>query len=153
MRPAKLSDAGAIAKVLKSGYNLDSLDEAKGVFLSERKRGVRYIVADADGKIVGLVTWTMHGLPKHGLIELDRIAVLPEFRGKGVSRQLFGALIDDARKEYEKEGKKLRKLYLMTHESNKRAQSFYEKMGMKHEATLKAHFYDKEDERVYGMFF
>ena len=41
----------------------------------------------------------------------------------------------------------------MTHESNKRAQGFYEKMGMKHETTLKAHYYDKEDERVYSLFF
>ena len=94
-----------------------------------------------------------HGLPKHELVELDRIAVLPEYRGKGIARQLFQALIDDAKSELRKHDKSIRKLFLMTHASNERAHKFYEKMGMKHETTLKDHYYKGEDERVYSIFF
>ncbi|MDO8480206.1 MAG: GNAT family N-acetyltransferase [Nanoarchaeota archaeon] len=153
MRPAKASDAEGIAKVLKASYNLDTTDDAREAFLRERKQGRHFIVADINGKIAGFVSWYMHGLSKHGLVELDRIAVLPEYQGKGVSGHLFSALVDDAQNAYKKEGCRFRKLFLLTHESNKRAHAFYEKMGMKHETSLKSHYYDGEDERVYGMFF
>jgi RimJ/RimL family protein N-acetyltransferase len=47
----------------------------------------------------------------------------------------------------------IRKLYLLTHEDNKNAHAFYEKIGFEHETTLKDHYYDNKDERVYSMFF
>jgi len=152
IRKSKKSDANGIALVLKSSYNMDSLQEAKDAFLSESKKGINYIVAEENGNILGLTTWLMHGLHKHGLVELDRIAVLPEFRGKGISKQLFDALIINAKKEFENNGKKLRKLFLLTHASNERAHKFYEKIGLIHETTLKKHYYSNEDEWVYSIF-
>ena len=95
----------------------------------------------------------MHGLPKHQLAELDRIAVLLEYRGKGVARKLFDALIKDAKAFYKKKKSKLRKLYLLTHADNTKAHKFYEKLGFKHEAILKEHYYKDRDEYVYGIFF
>ena len=95
----------------------------------------------------------MHGLPKHQLCELDRIAVLPEYRGKGIARQLFNALIKDSKAFYKKNKSKLRKLYLLTHADNIRAHKFYEKLGFKHETTLKYHYYKDKDEYVYSTFF
>ena len=44
----------------------------------------------------------MHGLPKHQLAELDRIALLPECRGKGIAKPLFDALVKDAKQSYKK---------------------------------------------------
>jgi ribosomal protein S18 acetylase RimI-like enzyme len=151
-RKAKPEDAEQIAKVLASFYNMNA-KEAREVFFSEMKKGHRYIVAEENGKIIGLVTWLMHGLPKHMLAELDRIVVLPEARGKGVGRQLLEALKNDADREYKKHGFRLRKLYLLTHADNKKAHAFYEKMGFKREATLKQHYYKDKDEFVYSMFF
>ena len=153
LKKATIKDASGVALVLKESYNIESMDEAKEAFLMELKKGMNYIVAEENGKIIGLTTWIMHGLPKHGLVELDRIAVLPEYRGKGISKELFSALIKGASKEFEKNGKRLRKLFLLTHVSNKRAHQFYEKMGLKHETTLKKHYYDNEDEWVYSRFF
>ena len=111
------------------------------------------IVAEESGKIIGIVTWLMHGLPKHQLCELDRIAVLPEYMGKGVARELFDALVKDAKSFYRKKKLRLRKLYLLTHADNTRAHKFYEKLGFKHETTLKQHYYKDKDEYVYSMFF
>lgn len=153
IRKGTAKDASGIAVVLKESYNIDSLAEGKDAFLAELKKGMNYIVALENKKIIGLTTWVMHGLPKHGLVELDRIAVLPEYRGKGISKELFSVLIKDASKEFEKNGKELRKLFLLTHASNERAHQFYEKMGLKHEVTLKKHYYNDEDEWVYSMFF
>lgn len=152
IRKAKQSDAEGIAIVLKESYNIDSIDEGKEVFLSDISKGVNYIVAEDKGKIIGITTWYIHGLPKHGLVELDRIAVLLDYRGKGIAKGLFHGLVTEADKFYKENKSKLRKLYLLTHASNKRAHNFYEKMGLTHETTLKKHYYDKEDEWVYSMF-
>ena len=153
IRKAALKDAKGIANVLVQSYNIEDLKEGINVFKNEIKKKHDYIVAEENGRIIGIVTWVMHGLPKHQLCELDRIAVLPEYRGKGVARQLFNALIRDAKLFYKKNKSKLRKLYLLTHADNARAHKFYEKLGFIHETTLKSHYYKDKDEYVYSMFF
>ena len=153
LREATYDDKDQIAKVLLDFYNMNDVDEAIQSFNNELDKDFHYIVAEEDGKIIGLVTWLMHGLPKHGLFELDRICILSETRGKGVGRKLVDKLIDNASKWYDNESEKIRKLYLLTHEDNKNAHSFYEKVGFSHETTLKDHYYKDQDERVYVMFF
>ena len=152
-RKATLKDAKGIANVLKQSYNIKDLKEGIDVFKSETKKFHNYIVAENNGKIFGIVTWVAHGLPIHQLCELDRIAVLPEYRGKGVAKKLFNALVKDAQLFYKKNNSKLRKLYLLTHADNIRAHKFYEKLGFKNETTLKEHYYRHKDEFVYSMFF
>jgi len=153
IRKATVQDAEQIAEVLVSFYNMDDKEEAKETFTDERIKGYHYIVAEEDGKIIGLVTWLMHGLPKHMLAELDRICLLPECRGKGVGKQLVEALKKEANEVYKKNRFKLRKLYLLCHQSNIEAHKFYEKVGFKHETTLKNHYYEGKDEFVFSMFF
>ena len=153
LREATYHDKDQIAKVLLDFYNMKDADEAAQSFNNELDKDFHYIVAEEAGKIIGLVTWLIHGLPKHGLFELDRICILSEARGKGVGRKLVDKLIDNASKWYDKKGEKIRKLYLLTHEDNKNAHSFYERVGFSHETTLKDHYYKDQDERVYVMFF
>ena len=150
---ASLKDAKGIANVLVKSYNIKDVKEGVNSFKNEISRQHHYIIAKDKGKVIGIVTWVMHGLPKHELFELDRIAVLPEYRGKGVAQKLFHALLKDAKSFYRKNKFKARKLYLMTHADNTRAQKFYEKLGFKHETTLKEHYYEGKDEMVYSMFF
>ena len=152
-RKATAKDINGIARILVESYNIKDIKEGKEVFKTETKNSHNFIVADDKKKIIGLVTWLMHGLPKHQLAELDRIAVLPDYRGKGVAKELFAALIKDANTFYKKHDSKLRKLFLLTHSNNKEAHKFYKKMGFKHETTLKQHYYQKKDEFVFSMFF
>ena len=151
-RKATSKDAKGIAKVLVESYNIRGINEGIIIFKSETKKFHNYIVAD-DGKIAGIVTWIAHGLPKHQLCELDRIAVLPQYRGTGIAKKLFDALIKDAKSYYKKHKQKLRKLYLLTHADNVRAHKFYEKLGFKRGTTLREHYYKNKDEFVYSMFF
>lgn len=153
LRKANLNDEEGIANVLVKSYNIKDLEEGKQVFKEERAKSCYYIVAEENEKIIGLVTWLMHGLPKHQLAELDRIAVLPEYQGKGVAKELLNALIKDANEFFKKHNSKLRKLYLLCHADNEKAHSFYKKMGFKHETTLKQHYYKDKDEFVFSMFF
>ena len=151
--PIEENDSLAVANVLKDSYNINSVEEGVSVFKSEINKEHNYIVAIKDNEIIGIASWKVHDLPKHCLAELSRIAVLPSYRGKGVAKELFEALKIGANEFYKSNGFELRKLYLLTHASNKRAQSFYSKLGFKHETTLKDHYYKGEDELVFSLFF
>jgi len=153
IRSAEMNDAESISKVLLDFYNMNNEKEARNVFLSEIEKDYQYLVAENNGKIIGLVTWLTHGLLKHGLFELDRICLLKDSRGMGLGKQLVDALISDARKFYVLQNQNIRKLYLLTHEENKNAQKFYEKVGFKYETTLKDHYYKQKNELVYSIFF
>src|SRR3989338_523410 len=153
LRESSTKDAKGIANVLVKSYNIGDFNEGVSTFKKEIKKQHRYIVAEENKNIIGIVTWIAHGLPKHQLAELDRIAVLPEYRGKGVAKKLFEELIKEVSKFYKKNNSRLRKLYLLTHADNERAKKFYEKLGFKHETTLKAHYYKDKDEFVYSIFF
>ena len=153
IRKATPKDAKDIAKVLVQSYNIKDLKEGIETFKNEIKRQHHYIVAENEGKIIGIVAWIIHGLPKHQLCELDRIAVLPEYRGNGVASELFNELIKNAKTFYKKNSSTLRKIYLLTHADNLRAHKFYEKLGFKHETTLKEHYYKDRDEYMYSRFF
>ena len=153
LKEATSEDEIQIANVLLDFYNMDNRDEAGNTFLSEIEKEFHYIVAIENGKIIGLVTWLMHGLPKHGLFELDRICILSTSRGKGIGAKLVDKLVEDASKWYKKNGGEIRKLYILTHENNTNAHVFYEKIGFYHEVTLKDHYYKDQDERVYTKFF
>jgi ribosomal protein S18 acetylase RimI-like enzyme len=153
IRKAVLKDKKGVGNVLAQSYNIKNIDEGANFFRDELVRKHNFIVAIENEKIIGTASWVMHGLFKHGLAELDRIAVLPEYRGKGVSDRLFEFLVKDIQKFYSSRGFKLRKLYLVTHDDNKRAQEFYKRIGFKYEARLKNHFYKDKDELVLSMFF
>ena len=152
IRNAKEEDALQIADVLLDFYNMDDQEEAKKVFFNELEKEFHYIVAIENNEILGLVTWLVHGLPKHGLFELDRICILGSSRGKGIGKKLVNALIEDANGWYINRNEQARKLYLLTHEDNTNAHLFYERVGFKHETTLKDHYYKNQDERVYTIF-
>ena len=152
-RKATLKDTDQICSVLMGFYNMKDFNEASEAFISEMEKDFHYIVALQDDVIIGLVTWLPHGLPKHGLFELDRICLLSEARGKGVGKDLINELITDADKWYKSMGENIRKLYLLTHEDNVDAHIFYEKVGFDHETTLKDHYYKNQNERVYSKFF
>ena len=153
IRKAKLEDANQIANVLLDFYNMENVDEARSAFLAEVSKDYKYILAIENGMIVGLVTWLIHGLPKHGLFELDRICILSKSRGKGVGKILVNALIDNASRWYKKNNSEIRKLYLLTHEDNISAQAFYEKVGFHYESTLENHYYNNKNEKLYSIFF
>jgi ribosomal protein S18 acetylase RimI-like enzyme len=152
-RKAVSEDADGVAEVLLRSYNMKDHAEARQAFLVELQMKKHFVVAEEEGKIVGVVSWCVHDLPKHQLAELHRIAVLPEHRGKGIAKQLFNALLEDCGAFYKEKGTRLRKLFLLTHASNKTAHAVYEKLGFKPEARLPNHYYDGEDEIVYSMFF
>ena len=80
-RSATQKDVDQISSVLFDFYNMKDANEASEAFISEIEKDFHYIVAVQNDFIIGLVTWLPHGLPKHGLFELDRICILSKTRG------------------------------------------------------------------------
>ena len=152
MKIRKAEPADRVGTVLEACYNISSAPEGEMVYLDEMRRGFNYLVAE-EGPVIGIASWVAHGLPKHGLCEMDRIAVLPEYRGRGIARSLFSALLNEAGEFYRERDFSLRKLYLLTHSSNTTAQELYRKLGFSQEATLPDHYYNGTDESVFSMFF
>jgi len=152
-RKAAPKDKKGIAEVLFKNYNIKTKKEALRITKEEFDRHYHYIVAENNGKIVGIACWTMHGRPKHQLAHCARVAVMPELRGKGVARNLFKKMVQDADRFYKSQGHKMRKMYAYAHSSNKLAQRFYKNRGFILEAKLKDHYYKGEDEYIYSMFF
>jgi len=92
IRKAELEDAKGIGKVLMESYNINSIDEWADVFINETEKKHFFLVAEENKEIVGLISWKTHGLLKHQLAELSIIAVLPQYRGRGISQKLFKCL-------------------------------------------------------------
>ena len=102
IRKAVPNDSDEIANVLLDFYNIEDHEEAKKIFIDEQKKEFHYLIAVENDQVLGLVTWITHGLPKHGLFELDRICIMTKARGKGIGKKLINELIDDANYWYER---------------------------------------------------
>jgi RimJ/RimL family protein N-acetyltransferase len=150
-RKAEASDAEQAAEVLVKNYNIKNKEEAKDVFIEELSMYNCIVALDKD-KIIGIGCWRVHGLPKHQLAEVGRVATLPGYQGKGNTTAIFEKMVHNADRFYKSHKTKLRKIYAYVHSSNKKAQEFYEKLGLIKEAVLKDHYYEGEDEYVYSMF-
>lgn len=150
-RKARLSDAADIGKILADGYRISNSKEGALVFKEEMKTGHHYLVAEDDGKLVGIIVWRRIGLPKHQLGKIMRFHVLSSY--KNIREKMFREAIQSLEKEYRAKKQHLRKVYIHVHSTNKEMQQFYKKIGLVHEATLKDHFYKGVDEYVFSMFF
>ena len=153
IRLGTAADTEQAARVLLAAYNMADITEARAAYRREIEVGHRYLVAEAAGEVVGISSWYLHGVPHHGLAELDRIAVLPEYRMNGAGSELFHGLVEDAQRFYAQRGERLRKLFLMTHDDNHAAHALYRKVGMEKEVVLKDHYYDGRAEAVFSIFF
>lgn len=150
---AGVKDATSIGGLLKNSYQSleKSLSKGKQAYVSEVRRGYHYVVAKKGQKVVGLAAWFYHGLPKHGLIEIDRFAVKKELRRTGIGTELFKFLVTDANNFFKKSGG-LRKIYLFTRKSNLTAHKFYKSLGFKKEAEVKNQFYKGKNDLIFSKF-
>ena len=151
-KKATENDGENIAKVLVKSFNIASIEEGIEIFKRESQKD-NFIIAEEDGKILGLISWDMHGLPKHQLIRIERIAVIQNEKLKELGEGLFRKAMEDADKYYKSMKLKLRKVYAMVHSSNKGLKDFYEDLGFMVEARLKDHFYNGVDEYLLSIFF
>lgn len=90
---------------------------------------VMMFVAENDvGDVIGYIQWLQKsGFRKDAVVELEQLAVLPEFRGKGVGAKLITDSLRDLSRYLEENDSKL-KAILVTTRSDNDAQKLYKKI-------------------------
>ncbi len=152
-RKASLKDGPVIIGLLSAFYNFSDPEEAWEVFHREMSLHYHFRVAEEEGEILGVMSWRMHGLPKHGIMKLKRIAVAREYPDReAVLEMLFDSTVADADYYYRQQESQLRKVYIVTPQQNSFVQSFMEEKGMTLEAVLRSHYYQGRDECMYSLF-
>lgn len=58
----------------------------------------RHLVGYVDGEAVSVARWRTVRVHERAAAKLERIAVLPDYRGRGLGRSMVAFLIDDARR-------------------------------------------------------
>jgi len=100
----------------KDSYDPERIEKRKKK-ITELPENERYIVAEADGKVVGLCRAVIH----EDKNQLQAIYVLPEFQGKGIGQMLW----NEIKKSFK--SKKPSVVEVATY--NARAIAFYTKLG------------------------
>lgn len=149
---AGLLDSRKVASLLKKCFNITSEKEGREIFLKEKKRDT-FIIAEKDGKLLGMISWGIRGVPKHQLVRIARICIIDSKHKDEVAEGLITEATQAADKYFKKQGLKLRKMYAMVRSSNKKLKTFYKKMGFVEEAKLKDHYYKGKDEYILSLFF
>ena len=88
---------------------------------------VNCLVAEEDGKLLGLVHYIFHRntWEVEDVCYLEDLFTAPQARGKGVGRALIEAVYEKARQA------KAKRVYWMTHETNKQAMILYDQLADK----------------------
>ncbi|KRQ87797.1 Spermidine N(1)-acetyltransferase [Caloramator mitchellensis] len=99
------------------------------------KNNALFIVAVADGKIIGALSFSGGGRKRLAHTGEFGVSVLKEYWGKGIGQELIKYLIDWA-----KETKIIRKINLRTRSDNERAVRLYKKLGFEEEGLIRRDF-------------
>lgn len=118
IRPAALSDTDAIMAVEKTGIAHPWTRESIEALIEEADKTALTAVS-SDGAVIGYVGASF----VLDEAEIGNICVLPEYRGQGVGKALFTALLD-ALKEHG-----IKEVFLEVESDNESAVALYEKAG------------------------
>lgn len=133
---------GATKNDLKALENIEkicfSCPWSGQMLLSSLENGCTMIVAEQENQIVGYAGFYTSG-------DITNIAVLPEFRGKGIGSQLVEAMQKEAK------SKNINNLFLEVRVSNKIAIALYEKCGFKRINIRKKYYSNGEDALIYAF--
>ena len=98
---------------------------------------IQYYVADIEGRLVGYIQWIQKsGFRSKVVLELEQMAVLPEFRNKGIGKSLISKSLPLIKHHLEINDVKLKHIIVTTRADNN-AQDLYSKvLGAKVVATI-----------------
>ncbi len=124
-----------IPKVLVADARSFTKTWNEGMFTDEIKKDYAdYFVAEENGEVAGYGgIWSIYETA-----ELMRIAVIPEFRGRGIAKEIMVAMTECAR------SRGCERMMLEVRKSNVPAQELYKKFGFC-EISIRKGYYDGED--------
>ena len=137
-RPLDAAHAAAVAALEAQTMGSDAWSERLVADeLAQRMR--TWWVAQCDEAGVSRVVGYAGGMVIDGDLQVLKIAVAPEFRRRGIARELLARVADDAR------NLGAQTCSLEVRASNQGAQAFYETLGMTNIGTRPRYYSDRED--------
>jgi len=133
VRLAKSGEGEEILRIYQSGGDFLPYTEVKEVNKAIKENGagkVSLIVVEVEGKLAGALK--LHR-PQSHIGKGGKVAVLPEFRGKGIGKIMYKSAI----KIFEMEGR--RKVTDSLVGDNPAIMAMFEKLGFEIEATMRKH--------------
>ena len=109
------------------------------------------ILAKVGKRIIGKVLWYVKENPNDGLVELEELFVLEDYRRKGVGSKLVKSSINAVQNHFKSLGIEPRRIYLFTNENNDGARKLYENFGFKPIANLGHLYSDDENDLFYTL--
>ncbi len=97
-----------------------------------------WLVLEEGGDLLGYCVFRIIA----GEGELLRIAVLPEYRGRGLAKKLMDQMVEYSR------GKKAKSMSLEVRETNKKARNLYRSYGFEEETIRKNYYQDPKENAV-----
>ena len=139
LRRISLSDLDQMMEIEKASFpNREAWSKTYFEILYQ-KYPEGFIVAENRNEIIGYTI----GLPRNDSAEIVSLAVSPDWRRKGIGTILTNSLIDHFKE------KGLKEISLCVRTKNKKAISFYQKLGFKILKTIKNYYRNGDD--AYSM--
>ena len=138
IRPLTPSDIEKTARVHKAAFVRQELSNEWIESNSKAYPRVQYYVAEhQDNKIVGYIQWVQKsGFRQEVVLELEQLAVLPTYHGKGIGTKLIKESLPQINRQLAGRGAKIKHIIVTTRSYNY-AQKIYRKtIGATVEATI-----------------
>lgn len=130
--PRDLADMQALMRVLSERIDLDEASLKR--CLADSNAHLFVVRNGKEGRIVGCAELCVFHQPFVTNGTIESVAVLPEFRGCGLGRQLMQHILDVARRMAGEEGRAI-ELHLTSRPKRIEANALYRKMGFELYAT------------------
>ncbi len=139
IRPLNHNDLEKAAQIHKAAFVRQTLSKEWIETNSRAYPRVQYYVAEnMENEIVGYIQWVQKsGFRKEVVLELEQLAVLPKYHGKGIGTRLIEKSLPQINYQLASRGATIKHIIVTTRSDN-HAQKIYQKtIGAKIEATIK----------------
>ena len=139
IRPFNHKDLEKTAQVHKAAFVRQTLSKEWIESNSKAYPRVQYYVAEnLENEIVGYIQWVQKsGFRQEVVLELEQLAVLPEYHGKGIGSRLIKESLPQINCQLASRGATIKHIIVTTRSDN-HAQKIYQKtIGATKEATIR----------------
>jgi ribosomal protein S18 acetylase RimI-like enzyme len=99
---------------------------------------IQYFVLECENRLVGFIEWIQKsGFRKEVVLELEQIAVLPDYQAKGYGRLLIERSLPFVRHQLESRGASLKNILVTTRTDNSAQKLYASSLGAEVETTIK----------------
>lgn len=132
------NDIYSVAEVHRQAFSRQRMSE-KWIKCNFRAAPrMQYYVAVSHSNIIGYIHWTQKsGFRSEAVIELEQIAVLPEFQGQGIGRRLIDESIPLLKKELTIYQATLKHIIVTTRADNYAQRLYRKTIGAEVECTIR----------------